>query len=61
MSLYTIEVKTIKGEHMAMEAYKGQVLLIVNTATKCGFAPQFRGLQKLHDAYKNQGFAVLSF
>ncbi|MDR9855150.1 glutathione peroxidase [Paenibacillus sp. VCA1] len=61
MSLYNIEVNTIKGEPQTLEPYRGQVLLIVNTATKCGFAPQFKGLQKLHDTYKEQGFAVLGF
>lgn len=61
MSLYDIEVKTIKGEVQTLASYKGQVLLIVNTATGCGFAPQFRGLQMLHDTYKEQGFAVLGF
>lgn len=61
MSIYDIEVKTIKGEVQTLEPYRGQVLLIVNTATKCGFAPQFKGLQKLHDTYKDQGFAVLGF
>lgn len=61
MSLYNIEVKTIRGETQTLAPYKGQVMLIVNTATKCGFAPQFKGLQKLHDTYKNQGFSVLGF
>lgn len=61
MSLYNIEVKTIRGETQTLAPYKGQVMLIVNTATKCGFAPQFKGLQKLHDTYKDQGFSVLGF
>ncbi|MGM0883257.1 MAG: glutathione peroxidase [Bacillota bacterium] len=61
MSLYNIEVKTIRGETQSLAPYKGQVMLIVNTATKCGFAPQFKGLQKLHDTYKDQGFSVLGF
>ncbi|WP_336774894.1 glutathione peroxidase [Paenibacillus sp. MMO-58] len=61
MSLYNIEVNTIKGEKQTLAPYQGQVLLIVNTATKCGFAPQFKGLQKLHDTYKEKGFAVLGF
>ncbi|RCW47948.1 glutathione peroxidase [Paenibacillus prosopidis] len=61
MSLYNIEVKTIRGETQTLAPYKGQVMLIVNTATKCGFAPQFKGLQKLHDTYKGQGFSVLGF
>lgn len=61
MSLYDIEVSTIKGETGTLAPYKGQVLLIVNTATKCGFAGQFEGLQKLHDKYLEQGFSVLGF
>lgn len=61
MSIYDMEVKTIKGEMQTLEPYRGQVMLIVNTATKCGFAPQFKGLQQLHDTYKGQGFAVLGF
>lgn len=61
MSIYDIEVKTIKGETQTLAPYKGKVLLIVNTATGCGFAPQFKGLQRLHDRYSDQGFAVLGF
>ncbi|MEK3882501.1 glutathione peroxidase [Paenibacillus sp. PL2-23] len=61
MSIYDYEVKTIKGEKQTLEPYKGKVMLIVNTATGCGFAPQFKGLQKLHDQYEEQGFAVLGF
>ncbi|MCZ8519798.1 MULTISPECIES: glutathione peroxidase [Paenibacillus] len=61
MSIYDIEVTTIRGEQQTLAAYRNQVLLIVNTATKCGFAPQFKGLQKLHDTYREQGFAVLGF
>ncbi|WP_424769248.1 glutathione peroxidase [Paenibacillus sp. sgz302251] len=61
MPLYNIEVKTNKGDVQTLAPYKGQVLLIVNTATKCGFANQFTGLQKLHDTYNKQGFSVLGF
>ncbi|MBD2871327.1 glutathione peroxidase [Paenibacillus arenilitoris] len=61
MSLYDFEVKTITGESGTLAPYKGQVLLIVNTATKCGFANQFSGLQTLHDKYRPQGFSVLGF
>lgn len=61
MSVYEYEVTTIKGEKQSMAEYANQVVLIVNTATKCGFAPQFKGLQKLHDVYGPQGFAVLGF
>jgi len=61
LSIYDIEVKSIRGEVGTLEPYKGKVLLIVNTATGCGFAPQFKGLQRLHDEYGKQGFAVLGF
>lgn len=61
MSIYDIEVQTIKGETQTLAPYKGNVMLIVNTATKCGFAPQFKGLQKLHETYKDQGLTVLGF
>lgn len=61
MSIYDIEVETIQGKHGNLSPYRGQVMLIVNTATKCGFAPQFKGLQKLYDQYKDQGFVVLGF
>lgn len=61
MSIYDFEVTTINGSRQKLEAYKGQVMLIVNTATKCGFAPQFGGLEKLHESYHDQGLAVLGF
>ncbi|MDR6548874.1 glutathione peroxidase [Paenibacillus qinlingensis] len=61
MSVHQFQVKTIRGEEKSLSTYKNQVLLIVNTATKCGFAPQFKGLQELHDTYKDQGFSVLGF
>lgn len=61
MSIYDFEVATISGDRQTLENYKGQVLLIVNTATKCGFAPQFSGLEKLHETYRDKGLAVLGF
>ncbi|CAI6056759.1 glutathione peroxidase [Cohnella sp. JJ-181] len=61
MSIYDIQVADARGTVHPLSEYEGQVLLIVNTATKCGFAPQFKGLQKLYDKYKDQGFAVLGF
>ena len=61
MSIHQFHVKSIRGEEKSLADYNNQVLLIVNTATKCGFAPQFKGLQELHDKYKDQGFSVLGF
>lgn len=61
MSIYDFEVTTISGQSQTLEPYRGKVLLIVNTATKCGFAPQFDGLEKLHQSYRDKGFAVLGF
>lgn len=50
-----------KGSVNLQQAYRGQVLLVVNTASKCGFTPQYEGLEALHARYKDQGFAVLGF
>lgn len=61
MSIYDINVKDTNGKDGTLEAYKGKLLLIVNTATGCGFTPQYEGLQKLYDNYEEQGFAVLDF
>ena len=61
MAIYDYEVTTISGEQQTLEPFRGKVLLIVNTATKCGFAPQFEGLEKLHRQYQDKGFAVLGF
>ena len=60
-SIYDIAVKDIKGNELALEAYRGKVMLIVNTASKCGFTPQFEGLQALNEAYESQGLAILGF
>lgn len=61
MSVYDFTVKTIRGEEKSMADYKGKVLLIVNTASKCGFTPQYKELQELYDEYKDKGFEVLAF
>ncbi|MBL6693780.1 MAG: glutathione peroxidase [Proteobacteria bacterium] len=60
-SIYDYKVNDINGNEVAMSEYKGRVLMIVNVASKCGFTPQYEGLQKLYDAYKDQGFVVLGF
>ncbi|MFS0727055.1 glutathione peroxidase [Paenibacillus sp. 1P07SE] len=61
MTIYDYNVSTIRGEDRPLADYRGDVLLIVNTATKCGFAPQFSGLQQLHEQYEAQGLRVLGF
>lgn len=60
-SIYDYTVRDNKGEDVSLADYKGKVLLIVNTATGCGFTPQYDGLQKLYDKYKEQGFEILDF
>ena len=61
MGIYDIAVKDRSGADVSLSEYKGKVLLIVNTATGCGFTPQYEGLQKLYDAYQGKGFEVLDF
>jgi len=61
MSLYDFTVTTIQGTEKSLSDYRGKVLLIVNTASKCGFTPQYNGLQALYDAYRDKGFEVLGF
>ncbi|MCF8371093.1 MAG: glutathione peroxidase [Bacteroidales bacterium] len=56
-----ITVKDINGNEVRLSDYKGKVLLIVNVASKCGFTPQYTGLQKVYETYKDQGFEVLGF
>jgi len=60
-SIYEINVTGIDGSTHQLGEYVGKVVLIVNTASKCGFTPQYQGLQKLYDAYKDKGFVVLGF
>ena len=61
MNIYDIEVTTIEGRPQKMEAYRGKTLLVVNVASKCGFTPQYEGLQALYEKHRMKGFAVLGF
>ena len=61
MSLYDLSATLNDGKEKKLSAYKGKVLLIVNTASKCGFTPQYQGLQELYGKYKDRGFELLAF
>ena len=60
-SVYDFEARQIDGKPVPLSRFKGKVLLIVNTASKCGFTPQFEGLEALHEKYAAKGLAVLGF
>jgi glutathione peroxidase len=60
-SLYDLQTTTLDGKPAPLAAYKGTVTLVVNTASQCGYTPQYAGLQKLHDEMKGKGFSVLGF
>lgn len=59
--IYDFTVKDIQGNDLSLEKFKGKVMLIVNTASNCGFTKQYDGLEKLYEKYKDQGFVVLGF
>lgn len=61
MSIYDYNVKDINGNLISLEKYRNKVLLIVNTATGCGFTPQYSGLENLYKEYKESGFEILDF
>jgi glutathione peroxidase len=61
MSVYDFSYRAISGEEVKMSDYSGKVLLLVNSASKCGFTPQYEGLQKLYETYEKQGLIIIAF
>ena len=61
MTVYDFKVLAQNGEEVSLKKYEGKVLLIVNTATKCGFTPQYDALEKMYEELKDQGFEILDF
>jgi len=61
MNFYDFKAKKMNGQEVSMEDYKGKVVVIVNTASKCGFTPQFRELEELYKEYNERGFEILGF
>ncbi len=60
-SFYDFKAKTLGGKEISMEEYKGKTVLVVNTASKCGFTPQFGGLEELYNKYSDKGLVILGF
>ena len=60
-NFYQFKANSLRGKVVGMEEFKGKTILVVNTASKCGFTPQFEGLEKLYQKYLQQGFVVLGF
>ena len=61
MNVFQIPLQTLSGKPASLETYRGKILLIVNTASECGYTPQYKGLQELHDRYSGKGLVVLGF
>lgn len=60
-TFYDFEAKSLQGKDIPMETYRGKTVLVVNTASKCGFTPQLEGLEKLYETYKDKGLVILGF
>lgn len=58
---YDLKARSLQGKDISMKEYEGKVVLVVNTASKCGFTPQFEGLEKLYETYKDEGLIILGF
>lgn len=61
MSIYAYTINSLQGKEINFADFKDKVMLVVNTASKCGFTPQYEGLQKLHETYKDQGLEIIGF
>jgi glutathione peroxidase len=60
-NFYQFTARSLQGKEISMETYKGKVVLVVNTASKCGLTPQYEGLENLYEKYKDQGLVILGF